>query len=308
MKSAERRPAALGLLVASVLWGANFSVMKSALEEIGPLAFNALRFPLAALALLAILRWRGRRLLPPRGDWLKVAALGLVGHVGYQLLFIVGVDLTLAGNASLLIATTPVWVVLLATTFRTERFSPLVFAGAAVALAGAAVLIVGGDETGGGSSVGDLLVLGSAVMWALYTAFARRIIKRRGALEITAWTLWVGAPVLFLAGLPSLIETDLSRISAGAWAEVVYAGLAAVSVAYFLWYQGVRRIGQSRTAVYANLVPVVALIVAWVWLGEVPVLVQLVGAALIFAGVAVAAKAPRMRAGDRARKRESTGS
>lgn len=279
--------------------------MKAALRELDPLAFNALRFPLAALALLVIMRLRGRRLLPPTGKhWLTVAGLGIVGHVAYQLLFLFGVDLTLAGNASLLIATTPAWVVLIATAFRKERFSSLVFIGAAIAFAGTAVLIIGEGASGsGGSRSGDLLVLASAIMWALYTVFSRRIIRRHGALEVTSWTLWVGGPFLFAAGIPSLLATDFSAVSFGTWVGVVYAGVLAVSVCYFLWYLGVQRLGQSRTAIYANVVPVCALLVAWGWLGEVPGPPQLVGAAVIFAGIAVASKAPRMRAGDRARRK-----
>ena len=298
-------PITLGLVLASLLWGANFSVMKAALDELDPLAFNALRFPLAALALLVIVHWRGRKLLPPSPkEWWRVAALGLVGHLAYQLFFLFGIELTLAGNASLLIATTPVWVVLLSVLFRKERFSPLILVGATVALVGTAVLILGvGDAGSGGSRKGDLLVLVSALMWAFYTVFARRLIKRHGALEVTAWTLWIGAPALFLAGVPSLLATDWGAVSAGSWLGVVYAGVLAVSVCYFLWYRGVQRLGQSRTAIYANFVPVCALLVAWAWLDEVPGELQLTGAVIIFAGIAVAAKAPRMRAGDRARRR-----
>ena len=162
------------------------------------------------------------------------------------------------------------------------------------------MLILGGDRgVGGGDLRGDLLVLGSAVMWAAFTVFGRRAVKRHGALEVTAWTLWVGAPILFAIGVPELVRTDWSTVSVGSWAAVVYAGTLAVSVAYLLWYRAIQRIGQSRTSIYANLVPVVALLVAWAWLGEVPRAIQLIGAGVILGGVAIAWRAPSMRAGDR---------
>ena len=300
-------PVTAGLWLTALLWGVNFSVMKSALEELDPFAFTALRFPFAAIVLFSIVRWRGRSLVPPTGkEWLRAGALGLVGHVGYQTMFIVGVDLTLAGNAALLIATTPVWVVLTAVAFRRERFSPVVFIGTTLALAGTAVLIMGGDRgvgVGGGDLRGDLLVVGSAIMWAVFTVFGRRAVKRHGALEVTTWTLWVGTPVLFAIGVPQLMRTDWSSISVGTWAAVVYAGTLAVSVAYFLWYRAIQRIGQSRTSIYANLVPIIALLVAWAWLGEVPRMGQLIGAGVIFLGVGIAWRAPSMKAGDRARRK-----
>ena len=294
------------LILVSVLWGANFSAMKASLEDLDPFAFNALRFPLASLTLGVFLKMRGRRLLPPsRRAWIRSIWLGLIGHLGYQLFFLSGVDLTLAGNASILIATTPVWVVLLGAAFGRERFSIMLLVGAAISLSGAAILVAGsrGAEDGG-SLVGDLLVLAAALVWSLYTVFCRRLIKRYGALEVSAWTIWPGTVALLLFGLPSLLRTDFTAVSATSWFGVGYAGVLGVAVAYFIWYEAIRRIGQSRTALFANLVPVSALLIAWAWLGEVPGIVQIAGAAVIFLGVGFAARAPRTRAGDRARRRE----
>ena len=84
---------------------------------------------------------------------------------------------------------------------------------------------------------------------------------------------------------------------------IVYAGVLAIGLAYFIWYRGVRRLGSSRTAAYSNLVPVTALITAWLWIGETPGALQVLGAGVILAGIAVVRLAPPARAGDRARRR-----
>ena len=112
--------------------------------------------------------------------------------------------------------------------------------------------------------------------------------KRRGALEMTAWTLWAGLPFIMVMGIPALLRTNWTAVSAGAWLGIAYAGVFAIAIAYLLWYRGVRAIGQSRTSVYLNLVPVIALVAAWFWLEELPTPQQLVGAGVILGGVVLA--------------------
>ncbi|HCW78153.1 MAG TPA: hypothetical protein DG084_03480, partial [Gemmatimonadetes bacterium] len=102
-----------GLIALAAIWGVNFSIVKVALNELEPLAFNALRFPLAAAALGWIVFRGTEDLMPQREDVPRILLLGLIGNVLYQLAFIIGLDWTYAGNASLLLATTPVWTVIL---------------------------------------------------------------------------------------------------------------------------------------------------------------------------------------------------
>ncbi len=286
----------LGLFVAAVVWGLNFVVVKAALRDLEPLAFNALRFSFAAAAVWLLLRAQGRRLLPPSGEWLPVLALGLVGHVGFQISFIFGLDATLAGNAAILLSTSPAWVVAISLAAGRERFSFAVVVGVAATLTGMVVLVGGAPaEVGATSWAGDLLVLVAAATWAVYTVFGQRLTERRGALEVSAWTLWAGVPFIVAAGVPDLVRTDWSTLSPGAWLGVVYAGVFAIGVAYPLWYRGVTSLGQSRTAVYQNLVPVVALASGWLLLAEAPSLQQAIGAGVILIGVVVARRSRRRR-------------
>jgi drug/metabolite transporter (DMT)-like permease len=93
---------------------------------------------------------------------------------------------------------------------------------------------------------------------------------------------------LVVLGLPFLARTDLAALSPAAWGGVAYAGVLAIGVAYLLWYWGVQRIGSARTSVFSNLVPVVALVVAWAWIGETPTALQLAGAAVVLGGMTLA--------------------
>jgi drug/metabolite transporter (DMT)-like permease len=289
MKPASRSMAAdFGLISLAGIWGINFSVVKVVLREMDPFALNAIRFPLAAVAFWLVLRARPGVRVPAREDVPRILLLGLVGNVIYQVCFIQGLDLTLAGNASLLLATTPVWTLALSTLAGHERPTSRVVLGIAITLLGIGLVIVG---RGGGLSLeastlrGDLLMLGAALLWSAYTVWGRTPVARYGPLRMTAWSLWIATPAIVLMGVPSLRTTDLASVSTGAWLGVIYAGVLSIAVAYVLWYRGVQVLGNSRTAVYSNLVPVTALVTAWLWLGETPTALQLMGAGVILGGL-----------------------
>ena len=287
-------------MATAIIWGINFSVVKVVLREFEPLAFNALRFPFAALAVWFLLP--GHR-APGSPSAERVGAgpgtrcgrtRDLPGHLHLR------IDLTLTGNAALLLSTSPVWVLLIASALGRERFSPAILLGVVATLAGMAVLIAGGTQEVGGAGLGDLLVLGAALSWASFTVFGRRITKRRGALEVTAWTLWAALPVIIVMGIPDLMRVDWGSVPPGIWFATAYTGVFGIAIAYLLWSRGMKTIGQSRTAVYQNLVPVIALATAWMWLGETPTPQQLGGAAVILSGVAVGARLRRTPAPSRA--------
>ena len=277
----------LGLVVVAVIWGLHFPITKVALSEVPPLAFNAVRMPLAALAVAALLRAQGRQLLPRGREWRMAAVLGLTGHVLFQIGFVFGLKATSASNAALLLATTPVWVVLMGAAFGAERFKSSVLWGSIVTMAGITLLILGDADSIEGGRLGDLFMIGAALSWSIYTVFGKRAVQRHGALEVTGWALWAGTPALVLAGLPQLWDVKGS-ISLAGWAAVAYSGIFAIAVAYFLWCRGVGSIGQSRTAVYQNLPPVIAVVASWLWLGETLVPLQLAGAAVVVLGLAIA--------------------
>jgi drug/metabolite transporter (DMT)-like permease len=296
----SRRRATLLLLLMVVIWGINFPVAKAALAELSPPAFNALRFPLAALVVLVALRLRGPFAWPDPGDRLRLLGLGLLGNLVYQMFFIYGLAHTRAGTASVLLAGTPIITALLSSLSGHERPHARIWIGVVATFTGIALVVAGGSRGGqdaGHSLVGDLLMLCASISWALYTVGSRPLIQRYGSVQVTAWTLWIGVVALVLIGLPDVLRTDLTRVSAGAWTGVVYAGALSIGVAYLIWYTGVRHLGNTRTAVFSNLVPVVALTAAWLQLGEVPHMWQVVGAAVIIGGVTLAQRVRQLPGG-----------
>jgi drug/metabolite transporter (DMT)-like permease len=213
--------------------------------------------------------------------------LGVVGNGAYQLLFISGMALTRAGNASVLLTTSPVFTALFSAWLGHERIRSRAWLGIGAALAGI-VLVVGsgpdGFRFGTETLRGDLLLVGSAAVWSIYTVGARDPIRVYGSVRVTAWTIWVGALILLVIGIPGILALD-ATVPPAAWASVVYAGFLGLGTAYLLWYRGVKVLGNTRTSAFGNLVPALVILVAWPVLGEAPNLWQLVGAAVILAAV-----------------------
>lgn len=277
---------ALSLMV--FVWGVNFAVVKHALDSIAPLAFNALRFVIASVLVYVVLRARGELSLPDRRDVPRVIALGLLGNVLYQMCFILGLSRTAAGHASLILALTPVMTAFLSMLTGHEKPGPRTWGGASLSILGIALVSGATIRVEGRSAlIGDAILVAACVAWAVYTVGARPIVRRYGSVRTTAWTLWAGAVGLVVLGAPSLLRQDWGAVGAEAWGALAFSATFAIGLAYLIWYRGVERIGNTRTAIFSNLTPVVALFAGAVLLHEKPSALALLGAALTLGGVMI---------------------
>ncbi|MDT8370337.1 MAG: EamA family transporter, partial [Longimicrobiales bacterium] len=216
-----------------------------------------------------------------------------------QLLFIVGLDMTRAGNASLFLSTIPAWTALLAVAAGQERVAARQWVGILGALGGMTLLVIGGQGIAleGATLAGDLVMIAAAVSWAGFTVGARPLIQKYGPIPFAAWSLWIGTPILVVAGLRDIASIGLASLGVIEWGVVVYAGAFSISIAFVLWNLGVRLLGNAQTAIYQNAVPVVALALSWPLIGETPALLQVAGAAIILVSVRVTRKRIPVRDG-----------
>src|SRR3954470_2085403 len=287
------------LLAMATIWGSNFVVVKYATRIFNPVAFTGLRVGTVAIfmILFALLRGAGRgeratsRRVQAgslgRGVITRLLLLGVVGNGLYQLCFVHGVARTRAGNAALIVGAAPAFIALVARARGMERVRRLTLVGIGLSVRGVALVIIGSatsshDET---TLLGSVLVFFGVLCWTWYTIGLQPYTRRIDVMQLSAVTITGGAIPLLIASTPALIATDWARVGLGGWLALLYSSVISMGVAYFFWYRGLRVLGPTRTAVYANLQPIVALLVAWAFIGEVPTIFQGVGAATIVAGV-----------------------
>ncbi len=269
------------------MWGTNFVVVKSALADFHPLAFNGLRFA-AAAAILLWLQWRYEGLAVLRPLLPQILMIGLIGNVAYQMLFIYGLDSTQASQAGLFASTTPLWVLLLARISGHDILGGRVVGGLVVATAGVVLLLwesFYGAGRGQAYWIGNLMLLGASASWAAYTVYSQPLLRRLRPLALTSAAMTAGAVPLLAIALPEILRIRLQEVSIASWLGLAYSTLMALVFGYLVWSRGVQAIGSTRTSVYVNLIPVVAAATAWVWLGERLSTRQLLGAAAVIAGI-----------------------
>ena len=280
------------LLGMAVIWGVNFTVVKYATRVFVPDVFNVLRVALAAGALLLVARATGRR-WPARAVTWRLLALGTFGNGLYQLLFVAGVARTRASDAALVIAATPVFVAIIGRLRGTERLSRRGIVGVLLSVLGIALVVLGGSRAARGEAtlLGGTLVLGAALCWSTYTVLLQPLTGDVDGLTLAGITMLGGVPPLLLAAAAPIARTHWGAVPLSGWGAVLYSGLLSLTVAYVFWYRGLRVIGPTRTAMFGNLQPVIALLVAWAALGETPRAPQLLGAVAIFGGLLLGRRA-----------------
>ena len=286
----------MAMLGVVVIWGANHTVVKSTLSEMTPLVFSSLRHAGAAVILLVVAWIVERDLSIARRDWGWILLLGVIGTVIYQMLYVTGIGLCTASNASLILSTSPIFVALMGTVTRTETIHGWNWAGILLSFVGIFLVITGGRPGIAmvpQSLLGNLLVLGSTITWALYTVLSKRVTRRNSVLSATAWMMASATPLLVIIALPDLLAQDWQAVSLQSWLGLLYSATLSVAAGYVIWNMGVQRLGSTRTSLYSYLGPVVAVIVARVFLGETMEPLQVIGAIGGLLGVALGRYRPR---------------
>jgi drug/metabolite transporter (DMT)-like permease len=299
----------LALMVA--IWGLNLSVLKVVFRQVTPLAANAVRFAVSSLAFVGLILWlegarrrpgdvardRRRGLLEP-GDWPRVVGLGLLGHTGYQMCFVLGLNRTTATHSALIFGTSPLVVALLSTWMGHERVGWSIWAGLVSSATGVALTVSGQQNRSGqvqSTLSGDALILTAVLLWAGYSVLSKPLLSRYSPLRLTGLTIVGGTLPLVLVAVPDIARLDWGAVGLTTWAGLAFSTLLAVVLCYVIWYRSVARVGNARTAVYGNLVPVAgAGFAAWL-LGERVSGQLALGAIFIFGGIALTRWSQRQR-------------
>lgn len=282
------------LLGTAMVWGAAFPAGKVVLAVMPPLSFASLRFLLASLVLFAILVARGESLAVGRRDLLRFAVVGMIGYTLFQGIWAVGLHLTTASKASILISTSPAFLALIS-VLRGERPSLRNWIGIVTAFVGVYLIVNNGlarFRLDAETWQGDALFVCAAVLWAVYTTLAPPVLQRHGALKATAYCMAIGATVLLPAGLWQLTAMDWSRVTGSVGANFAFIVVFSAALGFLWWFAGIGRLGVSRAMPYMYLVPMFGVTLAVLFLGETLSSVQVIGGLLVLAGVSLARSAP----------------
>lgn len=282
--SVGARAGAWAALAVALIWGVNVPVMKAAIGTLHPFTFNALRLT-CSVVVLGLAELVARREAPARTPWGTVVLLALLTSVFYQALFIGGMARTSAGHTGFIVASGPLWTALAGRVMGVERVGARAWLGLGLAFVGTALVVTtaGGEEA---TTLGNLLVVGAMVVWAIGTVHSRGVLETFPAGRLAFLVSLVALPGHWLIAAPHLGALEAAQLDGPMWAAVVYSGALSTGLAYVFWNASVRSVGPARTSAFTNLVPLVALGVAWAWLGERPTLDQIGGGALILVGIA----------------------
>lgn len=283
----------LAASLAVIFWGISFVATKSALEEVAPVTLIFLRFAIAAVVLLAVVRE-----LPPRRAWPALALMGFVGVFIHQMLQSYALTMTSATSTGWLIGVTPIWSALLSAVVLRERFGFWKVLGLAGGFAGALLVVTKGDFSptvfGRPSTTGDLLILISTVNWAVYSVLGHDTIRTLGPRRATSGAMLFGAVMLAPVFVAQKGWRQIPNLTVTGWSALLFLALCCSALGYLFWYGALEQIEVSRVAALLYAEPLVTFVAAALLLGERVSAIVVAGGILVLISVLIAQYAPRI--------------
>lgn len=286
--------------LAVLLWASAFAGIRAGLTAYTPLHLAFLRLVIGSIGLAVFAVIRPIR-LPDLKDIPVILLIGFVGFTIYHAALNVGEITVSAGMSSLIVSLAPVFTGLLAAAFLHERLLPSGWLGTMISFLGVALISIG---TGGSFqfNYGALWVVLAAFSESVYFVLQAPLLKKYGSLAFTTYAIWAGT--LFMVGFSPGIMTEIIAAPLSVNLTVVYLGLFPTVIAYVALAYTISRVGSSSGSSAIYLTPVLAFLIAWIWMGEVPGWPAIIGGIIILVGVALVNKGTAARG----KKKSSAGS
>jgi len=276
-------------LFAVIVWGASFIATKVALKEVSPVTIIWLRFLMGVIILGIAVALRKQLTLPARKEWAYFALLGFLGITLHQWLQSNGLQTSEAGTTAWIVATTPVFMALLGWFLLKERLGWLKTSGILLAFLGVLVVVSKGEfnsvSIGRFGAPGDILILISAVNWAVFSALSRGGLKSHPASQMMFYVMafgWLFTSILFL---PTQGFAEIFTLTVNGWIGIAFLGIFCSGLAYIAWYDALKALTTAQTGVFLYIEPLVAVVVAYFVLGEAITPASAIGGGVILFGV-----------------------
>jgi len=277
----------LGIVV--LTWGANFGIVKSAYDTLPPLLFGALRFTVTGTLLLLATFWREKEIRIQKEDLGKVVVIGGLGLGLYQVLWSLGLNLTSPSNSALILSTQPLLGTLYIDLVKREPVGKQQYWGMLLALVGVVLVMLKPTATLHFSLEtlpGDLLTLMAGFCSAVFfSVWSKPLLKTYSPLRLMSYCMIIGSLVLWVASPFSTHTVIWGQVRERTWWSMGYAILFSGMLGHVLWYEGLGRIGVTKSMLYLYFVPIWAVIFNTLMMGETIFFPQMIGGVLILLGV-----------------------
>lgn len=277
------------LVLTALIWGGTFVAGRLTVQSLEPFSAAFCRFAVSSICLLLLtLKIEGRlpRLRP--NQIIQVLLLGLIGVFAYNAFFFVGLQSVSAGRAALIVALNPTFVAISSVIFFKDKLTWMKALGVLTSLVGAALVISKGnlvDVLSSNLSRGDLYLFGCVFSWVIYTLLGKVVMQHLSPLVTTTYASLIGTIGLLFLALSAGLVQKIGQISTSAWLGVLYLGFLGSALGFIWYYEGVAAIGPAKAAIFINLVPVSAILLAALLLKEEITTSLLLGGALVITGV-----------------------
>jgi len=278
----------LRLMLTALFWGGTFIAGRIAVSETTPYAAAFLRF-LLATGILFLVILRREKSVPhfPFSSLFPVLVLGMTGVFAYNVFFFSGLSRITAGRAALIVANNPVGIALLSAIFFHERLARIQLAGVALSVLGAMVVVTRGSFGAAlqdGIGWGEVLIFGCVLSWSIYSVVGKVVLHRLSPLHSVFFAALFGTAAL---AVPAMLNGlgEVSGMSLKGWVSIAYLGVMGTVVGFVWYYEGLRQLGPTRAGLFINFVPIFAIILAYLLLGEPITRSLVIGAGLVCCGV-----------------------
>jgi drug/metabolite transporter (DMT)-like permease len=277
------------LTLVVITWGANFGIVKSALRDLSPVFFSALRFTICGTLVLLLTLKREKGILIRREDLGRVVLVGMLGIGTYQTLWSVGLNFTSASNSALILSSTPLWGALYVHLIDKESIENKQYLYMLIALSGVFLVMLKPTAQFHFSMdtlAGDLLTLMASFCGAIFlSVWSKPLLLIYSPLRLMGYCMIFGSVVLWLVVPFYRSPVSLSQVGAASWWSLAYAVLFSGIIGHVSYYGGIKKLGVTRSMVFLYVIPLWAILFNAFFFGERIHLQQILGGFLIILGV-----------------------